>query len=161
MERYKITRATARTIAEWIELYEAKTKDKLDVPEGFTINFLETRGFAVWKADVKGNMLFIYHVCGDAKFWRDMGEMLCRQNGLRYISTICVRNVEAYIRFWNWEIQERHVVNGHKRFICKDQLGRCVVLTYKYNVIASGADAYWVTQYLVDGENPKFIKESE
>lgn len=153
---YKITRSNAKTLEEWVELYTRKTGDKVDVPKGFSVNFLEERGFALIKAVPKDKMVMIYHMCGDARFWRDMAELAAVQSGMRYLAAICTRNIEAYIKFWHWTIKEQQEIDGQKRFICIDTLGRYVVITRKGFNDKTGEPDYWVTQYLVKGEKPVF-----
>lgn len=148
MEQYTLTRATARTLEEWIRLYEKTTGDEVDVPKGFVIYYLPERGFALLKADMDGEMVIIYHVCGDAKFWRDMAELLAAANELKYLATICTRNIDAYIRFWHWQVVKEYNQNNHKRYICQDTSGRKVVITHRgFNEKKNRPD-YWVTQYL-------------
>lgn len=164
MTTYKITRANAKTLEEWIALYKQKTKDVVSIPEGFVLNFIEDRGLAIMKAVPQSKLLIIYDLCGDAKFWRDMAEVGAKQNGLRYISTICTRSIEPYIRFWHWKIQTKSVINGQARYICLDERQRYVVITHKGINEVTGKPDYWVTQYLVKGEKPVFShsdKESE
>ncbi len=141
----------ARTLQEWIDMYEKKTGDKAVLPEGFSLYWLPNRGFAEYKIDENSGILMIYAVCGDGKFWRDLGELICRLNKLKCISTICTRNVETYIRFWHWKIVEGQNKDGKKRFVCRDELNRPVILTYK-GADDKGEPAYWVTQFINENE---------
>lgn len=159
-EKKKVTRANARTFEEWMALYKQKTGDYVSVPPGFTLNFLEDRGICVMKPEADTGIFVIYDLCGDAKFWRDLAELYCRQNGLKCISTICTRRIRPYIRFWGWKIIKEQHINGQERYICKDKLDRYVVITFKgINEISHRPD-YWVTEYM-GHEAPSLSRESE
>ena len=152
---------TPHTLEEWIEFYEKKSKEKFEVPKGFIFNWLPTRGFSVMYPDFKGKILMIFSTCGDGKFWRDVGEMLALNNGMTCLGTICVRKVDAYIRFWGWKVTEVQEIDGQKRYFCIDKLGRNVVVTHKCICEDTGLPCYYVTQYLIKGEGPTFSnKES-
>lgn len=158
-EKQKVNRGNARTFEEWQEVYKDKTGDYISVPKGFTLNFLEHRGVCVMKPDYESGIFIIYDLCGDAKFWRDLAELFCRQNGLKCISTICTRKIRPYIRFWGWKIQKEEHVNGQERYFCKDDMGRWIVITFKgINEISHRPD-YWVTQYM-STEPPDILKGS-
>lgn len=135
----------SRTLEEWIKFYEDKTGDPVLLPVGFQMFWLAERGFCQYKIDVEGKMLIIYQVSGDAKFWHDMGEVICLANNLDYMATICTRNIKAYIRFWQWSIVEEFDINNQKRFICKDINGRKVVITHQ-GINDKGNPTYYVTQ---------------
>lgn len=136
------------SLAAWIEIYEKKTKDKADIPEGYQLLYMAERGFAVIKPDLEGKMMIVYETCGDAKFWRDVCELMCCSMGLEYIATICTRHIKPYIRSFGWEILKEECRNGHYRFICQDSIGRLVVITHKDISDTTGEATYWVTQYL-------------
>ncbi len=144
-----IRRYGAKTLAEWIILYESKTNDKVELPKGFQLYFLPERGFCQYKVDIDNKMLIVYQLCGDAKFWRDVGELICLVNKLDSISTICTRNILAYIRFWGWKIKQQFDVNNQKRFICEDTQGRKIIITHKH-IDGNGDVAYWVTHYITE-----------
>ena len=147
------------TLEEWIRFYEEGSKEKFELPQGFMLNWLPMRGFSVMKPDVDGKMLMIFSTCGDAKFWRDVAEMLALNNGLTILATICVRKIEPYIRFWHWKIVKKLEVDGQKRFFCVDNLGRNVVITHKCICEDTQLPCYYVTQYLIKGEGPVFSDE--
>lgn len=149
--QYKITRANAKTLEDWCKLYTEKTGDEVDIPEGFQIYYLPHRGFSLMKADFEGGILMVYHLCGDIKFWYDVAELLCQQNPqLRCISTICTRNIDAYCRLWHWEIVKKEEINGEKRYVCKDDLGRKVIITHCGYIRDTRKSKYFVTKYLYE-----------
>lgn len=132
---------------EWCEYYEIKTGEKVEQPQGFVTYFLEDRGFAQYKADFDGSVLFIYQVTGDGRFWRDVGELLCSINGLKAIVTITPRNIKPYLRLFGFKITQELEKDNQKRFICKDNQGRDVIATH-YGTAFMGKPMYTVTQYI-------------
>jgi len=143
------------TPQEWIDWYEKKTGDTFTVPEGHTINYHERRGIITFKPDLKSGMLIVMYVIGDGKFWHDVAEMIAKQNGFRCVATICTRNVDAYIRFWDYKVvKEWKNKEGQRRFLTIDPFGRYATLTYRGIDERTGKDTYWVIQYLVPGERP-------
>ena len=138
----------SETLNYWIEKYERKTGEQFKVPKGFRLFFLPARGFAQFKVDQQGKMLVVYQLCGDANFWRDLGEIICWQNDLRYISTICTRSIKPYIRLFGWSIISEFEKNSQKRFICKDKQDRKIIITHKGKDTDEKLPTYWVTHYL-------------
>ena len=92
----------------------------------------------------------LYQVCGDIHFWHDMGKLMCMQNNLSHLATICTRDVYAYMRIFNWEIVEDFDVDDAKRFICRDDAGCKVILTQRDWGDDGKSPTYWVTQYLLE-----------
>lgn len=136
-----------KSLKEWVELYEAKTGDKAEVPNGFCLFYLAERGFASMKFDLEGQMVIIYQTCGDGKFWRDFAEMKAVEYGLDCIGTICTRPIRAYIRAFGWEILDEEIDdNAHLRFLCQDSIGRPILISHK-GYQDNAMPEYWVTQY--------------
>ena len=101
---------TSRTLDEWIRIYEEKTGDKHDVPKGFKLYYIPNRGYAVYSMFKTGRIddcILVYEVCGDAHFWHDIGVFMAQQNEVKYLLTLCTRNIIAYCRFWGWDIKEK------------------------------------------------------
>ena len=145
------------TPEEWVRWYEEKTGDTFTLPDGYSVNYHLHRGIMVCKPVVEEKMLVIEYVIGDGKFWYDVAEMLALQNGLRYIATICTRDVYAYIRFWGYRILKAWDNDGAKRFLGIDDSGRYGTVTYGGKDQA-GQDTYIVIRYLVSGEKPDLEK---
>ena len=118
------------------------------------------RGFSVMKPDVEGKILMIFSTCGDARFWRDVAEMLALNNGMTKLMTICIRKIEPYIRFWHWKIMEKQEVNGQNRYFCIDELGRNVLITHRGFNEETNLPTYVITQYLIKGEGPVFSEDT-
>ena len=147
------------TLQEWVNFYEEKSKEKLEIPNGFLFQWMPTRGFSVMKPDVDGKILMIYSTCGDGRFWRDVAEMLALNNGMTKLMTICIRKIEPYIRFWHWKINNVQEINGQKRYFCTDDLGRNVLITHRWFNKETNLPTYVVTQYLIKGEGPTFSED--
>jgi len=149
------------TLEEWIQFYEEKSKEKLEVPKGFLFQWLPTRGFSVMRPDIEGKILMIFSTCGDGRFWRDVAEMLALNNGMTRLMTVCIRKIEPYIRFWHWKIVEKQEVNGQKRYFCIDDMGRNVLITHRGFIEETQLPTYVITQYLIKGEGPTFSEDTE
>lgn len=135
-------------LEEWVKKYEEKTNDKFMLPKGFQLCYLPERGFCQFKIDKEGKMLMIYQTCGDARFWHDVGELICHMNGLNCIGTICTVHFEAYARIFGWAIENVENVNNQKRYTLKDSIGRKLIATHKHFDEKTGEPCYWVTHYL-------------
>ena len=147
------------TLEEWIQFYEEKSKEKFEIPPSFIFQWMPYRGFSVMKPDIEGKILMIFSTCGDGRFWRDVAEMLALSKGLTRLMTVCIRKIEPYIRFWHWKIEEVQEVNGQKRYFCKDDLGRNVLITHRGFIEETQLPTYVITQYLIKGEGPTFSDE--
>jgi len=143
------------TPEKWVEWYEKKTGDSFTLPEGYTVNYHPYRGMATFKPDIENKMLVVGYVIGDGRFWHDAIEMIAKQNGFRYIATICTRDVKAYIRFWKYKIVKQWDKDGQKRFLAKNRAGCYAVLTFRGKDAKTDVDTYLVVQYMVPGEKPK------
>lgn len=144
-----------KSLRQWVELYERKTGDKAELPPGFRLTYLAERGFISMKPVPKGKMMFVYQVCGDAKFWRDYAELVSITMGLCRVCTICTRHIRPYIRGFGWEILKEECINGQYRFRCQDSTGRLVIITHRGINDATGEPDYWVSHYL----NKKYCDE--
>lgn len=136
-----------KSLKEWVELYETKTKEKAEVLEGYRLFYVATRGFCTMKPDSESKMLIICQICGDLKFWLDYAELQAAAMQLDCVASVLIRHVEPYIRDFGWEILEKEDVNGHYRYWCQDNIGRLAIVTHKgYNEETKTAE-YWVTHY--------------
>lgn len=137
----------AHSLREWVKIYEEKTGDNFDLPEGYRLFYMAERGFASMKPDLKTGLMVVYQVCGDGKFWRDYAELtFAVPMGLDAVCTICTRPIRPYIRGFGWEILDEQCKNGQYRFLCQDSTGRAVMITHK-DVQGNGVPEYWVTHY--------------
>ena len=122
-------------LEEWIKKYEEKTGDKHTLPDGYVQYFLPDKGYAQY-AMVKeaANCLYIYETCGDADFWYSLGKMLAVNNNLKFICTICTREINAYMRFWkikevSMTTEENGTEEGAVRINCVDKNGDKITIT--------------------------------
>ena len=70
-------------------------------------------------AAIKG-MIIIHQLCGDAKFWKQVGEVLALEHGMKALGTWCIRYIEPYIKFFNAEIERvEELPDGLKRYHCR------------------------------------------
>lgn len=109
----------SKTLEEWIEFYEKKTKEKFERDKRFELFYLPEKGFA--EVMNTGKMLWVNQMCGDFKFWRDVVEKLTRQFGYSHAGTFCIRHIKAYIRmagFVPYRIE--HTEQGD-RYFCTDK----------------------------------------
>ena len=136
-----------KSLKQWIDIYEKKTNDKVELPTGFRLFYLPARGFMMVRPLVADGILYIYQVCGDGKFWHDHAELMARALGFPCLATICNRNIETYLRNFEFDVLVKQDINSEKRFLCQDNVGRKVLATYK-GKDNNGNDEYWVTQYL-------------
>lgn len=91
-----------RTLEEWIKIYEKKTGVKFEADPRAKLQFDAEKGFAEFGAT--DNQVVIGQLCGDAKYWKKVGEILARQLGLNHLGTFCIRKIEPYIKLFNVEI---------------------------------------------------------
>ncbi len=138
-----------KTFDEWKAFFEKKTGDTYCEPEGYETFFLPERGYIQMKVD--GDMLLIYGLTGDGRYWRDFAETIARSLGMKCMASICTRKVLPYIRFWGWSVEYEDEQDGTCRYYCRDKQGRQVILTPKH-YDDNGELCYWVTQYLVSDD---------
>jgi len=135
-----------KTLDEWIKIYENKTGEMHELPNGYEQYFLPDRGYCQYIMDTERDVLYIYELCGDAKFWFDLGVVMCKQNKLRYITSICIRHIKPYIRFWGWHIDEvLHEENGAVRMNGKNKEGLAVTISTAWLNNDTGEYAYYCT----------------
>lgn len=138
----------SKSLQEWVDMYERKTGEKVILPPGFVMYWLPKRGFAQFKVDKEGSILMIHMVCGDIHYWHDTALLMCMQNDIDHISTVCTRDVYAYMRMFGWNVVEEFDKDGDKRFICRDEAGCKVIITQRTRADDGKSHTYWVTHYL-------------
>lgn len=140
----------AKSLREWIQVYESKTNDTFEIPKGFTLVYLAERGFASMMPDLEGKIMIVWQTCGDGQFWRDYGELKGLEYGCECIATICTRPIKPYIRAFGWAILKEYCKDGRYRFLCQDSAGRKVIVTHKRDATGDEPPQYWVTHYFFD-----------
>lgn len=142
-----------KTLQGWIDMYEKKTKDKFAVPNGFRLMYLPERGYTINKIDVENDMVMVYSVCGDGRFWFDMAKLQASQVGINHVCSIVTRHIKPYIKFMGFEILKEWEYQGklshaEHRYLCQDELGRKVIFTGRCYDEATKEEDYFVTVYL-------------
>lgn len=104
-----------KSFEEWVEQYEKKTGVKFEPDDRATLHFDPEKGFA--EVGVLKNMVIIGQLAGDAKYWKRLAEEFARKLNISHLGTWCIRNIEAYIRFFGVEIEEIEDAGGNlKRY---------------------------------------------
>ena len=119
-----------KTLDEWIELYEKKTKLKYEQPDPRTIRFyFPDRGFA--EIGITKDMVVIGQISGDGIFWKQVAEVLAAERGINHLGCWLVREVEPYLKLFRIEIEkveEKEI--GFKRYYGKfKDTGKKILLT--------------------------------
>jgi len=108
---------------DYIQKYEKSTNEKFKPHPGFKLFYLPDRGFCEYHIDSTNDIVMIYQLSGDGKFWRDYGILLAQLTNCHHLGTICSRNnIKAYIRFWGYRIDyEEQLPDGLLRYHCKQK----------------------------------------
>ncbi len=108
-----------RTLEQWIALYNKKIPEGFKRDKRFELFYLPAKGFA--EVMDSGKMVVVNQLCGEFKFWRNLAERIARRLGYKVAGTICIRNIEAYIRmagFVPFHIED--TAQGY-RYFCRDK----------------------------------------
>ena len=91
-------------------------------------------------------MIIIHQLCGDAKFWKQVGEVLAIEHDLRHLGTWCIREIEPYIKFFNAEIERvEDLADGLKRYHCRfKDTGKAATCSPRFR-LKNGNIGYMVT----------------
>lgn len=147
-----------KSLKQYAKEYEKTTGDKIVWRPDYTVVYLAERGFITYKPDYEGEMLVVEFTVGDGKFFRHYAEIKAGELGLKYVGTFCNRNIEAYLRNFGCEILDKQEINGQKRYLCQDALGRKVTATFKCDRRNGLEPEYYVVLYLFEKAitRPKF-----
>ena len=115
------------TLAEWIAKYEQKTNDRFEPKDGFKLFYLPERGFCELRIDQDQQMVLLWQVCGDGRFWRDFAEGVGQIFGYRRFGTIGIRyGAKAYMRLFGFGVTgEETLPDGNKRYYGAGGRGTC------------------------------------
>lgn len=112
--------AAEKTFEDWVKIYEQKTGTEFKPEPRARLKFEPEKGFAEY--GVYEDMVVIGQVCGDAKYWKKLGEDIARQLGLNHLGTWCCRKIEPYIKFFDVEIEmTEDAGEGLKRYHCRQK----------------------------------------
>ena len=107
-----------KTFEEWVALYEKKTGVPFKRQELCQLVFFPDRGFAEFAA--LKDMIVIHQLCGDAKFWKQVAEVLAMEHNMNHLGTWCIRDIEPYIKLFNAEVERvEELPDGLKRYHCR------------------------------------------
>ena len=98
-----------RTIKEWIALYEKKSGDRHDVPNGTIMLSDLDKGFAVFGVFPDKSTLLVYETCGNGVYWYMKCMDICREHGIPRLMTICTREILPYLRLMKGTITEKSI----------------------------------------------------
>lgn len=108
----------AKTLEEWISLYEKKTRTKFEPDARAKLLFDAEKGFA--EIGVTKDMVIIGQTCGEAKFWKQTAEIMAKARGITHLGTFCIRNVKAYMKLFGAEIEKIEDAGaGYQRYHCR------------------------------------------
>ena len=134
-----------KTLEEWIKFYEEKSHVKYQPPDKRVRRFyFADKGFA--EIGTSKDMVIIHQLCGDAKFWKQVAEVLAMERGINHLGTWCIRNIEPYIRFFEVEIiKTEDLGDGLKRYHGKfKNTGKPAIFTPNFKA-QNGNIGYLVT----------------
>lgn len=134
-----------KTLEEWIKIYEKKAQVKYEPPDKRVRRFyFADKGFA--EICVLKDMVVVHQLCGDAKFWKNVAEVIAMEHGLNHLGTWCIRKVEPYIKFFNVEVVETENLGaGLKRYHGKfKDTGKSAIFTPNF-IAKNGNIGYLVT----------------
>lgn len=158
----------ARTLSEWKEFYKLKSGDDPLSQDNRQLFYLGERGYCLMTVDQEHKMVVMAEVCGDGKFWSDLGEIIARLSGCHCVSALCTRKIKPYIRAFGWKVERAWACMDRKtraieeRFLCRDSENRPVVITQTGRLEdGTPCPSYWVTHYIDTTEPPELLLTPE
>ena len=134
-----------KTLEEWIKIYEKKCGVEYEKPDERTKRYyFADKGFA--EIGVSEKMVIVHQMCGDARYWKSIAEVLAMEHGLKNCGTWCIRKIEPYIRLFNVEIEKvEELGEGLKRYHGKfKDTGKAAIFTPNFKA-KNGNVGYLVT----------------
>ena len=116
-----------KTLEEYIKMYEKHIKEKFQFNTGFSFFYHPEHGFCEYKIEDTG--LYIWQLCGDLKYWVDIGYKVCQQFQLPAMSAYILRHPKPFIRKLGFKIVKTEHEDGYYRFACKNKSGEELVAT--------------------------------
>ena len=116
-----------KTLEEYIKMYEKHTIEKLQFNTGFSFFYHPEHGFCEYKIEDTG--LYIWQLCGDLKYWVDIGYKVCQKFQLPAMSAYILRHPKPFIRKLGFKIVKTEHDDGYYRFTCKNKAGEELVAT--------------------------------
>lgn len=116
-----------KTLDEYIQMYEKHTKEKFEFNTNFSFFYKPEHGFCEYKAEDTG--LYIWQLCGDLKYWVDIGYKTCQRMRLPAMSAYILRKPKPFIRALGFHIENTEDVDGYKRYHCRNKAGESLTAT--------------------------------
>lgn len=133
-----------KTLDEYIKEYEKHTGEKFKFNGLFSFYYKPEHGFCEYRAEDNG--LYIWQLCGDLKYWVDVGYKTCKRFGLPSMSAYILRSPKPFIRALGFKIYAEEEKDGYKKYHCKNKAGEELTATQ------------WGKKYIfvwkIGGENP-------
>ena len=99
-----------KTLVEWIEFYEKKSKETFVRKEGFSLIYFPDKGFAEIGIDMERQTLLIYRVAGDIKAWWQIIHAIGQFLGFTRYSAVVIRHIKPFLRLCGGTITEEKEV---------------------------------------------------
>lgn len=112
----------SKTLEEWIENYNLRTKTKFKFDERFKLFFLPEKGFCEISCDE--DKILVGAVSGDGKFWKSFADNIAMNAGKEFCGAICVRKkIFAFIRLFGHKIETIYENKNLHGILTKDKGG--------------------------------------
>lgn len=85
------------TFDEWVDRYEAKTKEEMILPDDYDMYFVPSKGFMSYKI-IDGTFIMGDTSTDDMEFMSDFVYEQIRKHNCHAIATNCLRNPKAYLK---------------------------------------------------------------
>lgn len=116
-----------KTLEEYIQMYEQHTGEKFEFNSAFSFFFRPEHGFCEYRMEDNG--LYIWQLCGDLKYWVDIGYRLCKKFELPAMSAYILRKPKPFIRALRFRIESTENEDGYKRYHCVNAAGEKLTAT--------------------------------
>ena len=117
----------AKTLDEYIQMYEKHTGEKFEFNSSFSFFYEPEHGFCEYRMEDTG--LYIWQLCGDLKYWVDIGYKFCKMHELPAMSAYILRKPKPFIRALGFKIESTENEDGYKRYHCRNEAGEILTAT--------------------------------
>lgn len=115
------------TLEDYIQMYEKHTGERFEFNPNFSFFFKPEHGFCEYKAEKTG--LYIWQLCGDLKYWVDIGYKVCKKMNLPSMSAYILRHPKPFIRALGFKIVQIEDKEGYKKYHCENKSGEKLTAT--------------------------------
>lgn len=100
---------------DWIAFYERKTGERFERKTGTTLLHSKQNGFCEVALDDEHKAVYVYHVCGRLKVWRDVANAIAQLCGYDKVMTIVIRHIKPWLRLGGAKVtDEEDTPDGNK-----------------------------------------------